>query len=303
MVKIVHARIDENGQIMGGKPGDQTGKEVCKQDFYEDAWTYVFRPKSKALADKIAKNAEAIAKNDNYGYSQNERYTGWEQAKKHNWDFSKVVIPCSLDCSQLVSSVLNASGVPVTQYLFTWNMKENLQKFKELEVIPYQKGMVLKKGDILLKNGHTVIVVESDEAPAVWVGECYGVQYAPVYAQVYPTGERCSWPTLATGNLFEVIGENGDYYHIRIATTHYGYIRKAYVLRKTEKMIGRVTPKKGAVNVRANAGKDFEYLGTLEVGTQVKICDKKVGADGKPWYYIIYKKRWGFCSAEYIELE
>lgn len=301
MVKIVHARIDENGNIMGGKAGDQTGKEVVKQDFYDADWHIVYRPKEVAIAKQMAKGAEAIAKNDHFGYSQSERYTGYEESRKVNFDFTKVTTACAFDCSSMVMTLIRSAGIDIKRELFTWNMDAPMMQTGQFDKIPYTKGMALKVGDIVLKTGHVVIVVESD-AYDVWIGECYGVVTAPVYAQA-AVGKRCSLPTLGTGNLFEVHGESGNYYEIHIAGGHVGYLNKKYVLRKTEKMIGRVTPKKGAVNVRANAGKDFDYLGTLEVGTQVKICDKKVGADGKPWYYIIYKKRWGFCSAEYIELE
>jgi len=42
---IVHARINEKGTVTGGKPGDQTGKEICVSDFYtyKGGWDYHFR--------------------------------------------------------------------------------------------------------------------------------------------------------------------------------------------------------------------------------------------------------------------
>ena len=45
--QIVHASINENGGITGGKPGDQTGKEICVRDFYvpDCKWTYHIRYK------------------------------------------------------------------------------------------------------------------------------------------------------------------------------------------------------------------------------------------------------------------
>lgn len=33
--KIVHASINEKGTVIGGKTGDQTGKEICIRDYYE----------------------------------------------------------------------------------------------------------------------------------------------------------------------------------------------------------------------------------------------------------------------------
>lgn len=302
MVKIVHARIDENGNIMGGKPGDQTGKEVVKQDFYDSDWHTVYRPKEVAIAKQMAKGAEAIAKNDHFGYSQSERYTGYDEARKVNFDFNKVATACAFDCSSMVMTLIRSAGINIKKELFTWNMDAPMMQTGQFDKIPYTKGMALKVGDIVLKTGHVVIVVESD-AYDIWVGECYGVVTAPVYATASETGKRCSWPTLGTGNLFEVIGESGGFYKIRIATAHVGYIRKQFVLRKTTKMIGYVSKTLGAVNVRANAGKSYEQLGTLEAGAKVEICDTKKAANGADWYYIKFGDGYGFSSARYIKVK
>ena len=50
------ARIDENGHISGGKPGDQTGNEVSTQAYYvhSKGW-YCLRPKSITVANAIQK--------------------------------------------------------------------------------------------------------------------------------------------------------------------------------------------------------------------------------------------------------
>lgn len=58
------ARIDENGHISGGKPGDQTGNEVSTQAYYvhSKGW-YCLRPKSIAVANGIANYAYTAAQN------------------------------------------------------------------------------------------------------------------------------------------------------------------------------------------------------------------------------------------------
>lgn len=40
---IVHASINENGKATGGKPGDQTGREICTRSYYNKPWNYVLR--------------------------------------------------------------------------------------------------------------------------------------------------------------------------------------------------------------------------------------------------------------------
>lgn len=41
--RIVHASINEFGKITGGKPGDQTGKEICVRSYYNKPWISVLR--------------------------------------------------------------------------------------------------------------------------------------------------------------------------------------------------------------------------------------------------------------------
>ena len=43
--KIAHASLNEKGGITGGKPGDQTGKEICIRNFYTPSygWKYHMR--------------------------------------------------------------------------------------------------------------------------------------------------------------------------------------------------------------------------------------------------------------------
>jgi hypothetical protein len=41
--QLVHASINENGKIVGGKPGDQTGKEICVRSYYNHPWNSILR--------------------------------------------------------------------------------------------------------------------------------------------------------------------------------------------------------------------------------------------------------------------
>lgn len=51
--KIVHAAGNEYGKATGGKPGDQTGREICVANYYNASWGVVLRYKEQ--------NAEAPA--------------------------------------------------------------------------------------------------------------------------------------------------------------------------------------------------------------------------------------------------
>lgn len=305
MAKIAHATKNEIGTITGGQLGDQTGLEVMVQDFFEYGWTKVFRPKNPTAADKLAKYAEIIAKNDHVGYGQgSDRYTMYLAAKALNYDFKAISTDCATDCSQLIATICIACGMTVSPYMYTGNEEGCLDQTGEFHKLMYDFGMDLKRGDILLTTtrGHTAIVVEGsfpDHLPK-WVGEAYGMQYIPVYADYRKESERATWPTLAAGNLFDVCDETVNFYFVRIAGEHFGWVQREYVLRKTEKESGRVT---SAVHVRTNPGGSFKSLGILEQGESVKICDVKKAANGADWYYIRYRDGWGFSSAKYIKKE
>ena len=71
--KVVSASINEKGTIKGGKPGDQTGKEIRIRDYYNFPWTHVLRFKvkkttkisaSKAINYKVTAKSGLNVRND-----------------------------------------------------------------------------------------------------------------------------------------------------------------------------------------------------------------------------------------------
>lgn len=164
--KFASASIDEHGKAMGGKAGDQTGKEVKIQDYYlnKKGWR-VFRPKSAQDAEKIAYDAESAALNNKIGYDQGQRQTLYNAAEKVGFDCAKVTTPCETDCSALVRVCLAYAGINVPANFRTYNEPNYLLKtgvFEELTEAKYTKsGNYLRRGDILVTptQGHTVVVI------------------------------------------------------------------------------------------------------------------------------------------------
>ena len=69
MVTIGSARIDENGNIIGGMAGDQTGREVCTEAYYVHKLGWVMlRPKDPKMAIRLAKAMMDACSNKNIGY-------------------------------------------------------------------------------------------------------------------------------------------------------------------------------------------------------------------------------------------
>ena len=54
-VRIGHSSIDENGKISGGSLGDQNGREVRLDRWWNGGWTLLLRPVSQNTAEKMAK--------------------------------------------------------------------------------------------------------------------------------------------------------------------------------------------------------------------------------------------------------
>ena len=164
-IKIGHASIDENKRVHGGVAGDQNRKEVYTRLWYNKPWTSVIRAKDSAAAEKIAKAMEQACANDKIGYDQYQRTTLYTQAKACNWDLSKITTACECDCSSLVAVCVNAAGIPVSKDIYTGNQKAALEATGKFDVYTASKYTgspnYLKRGDILLGDGHTVIVLEN----------------------------------------------------------------------------------------------------------------------------------------------
>lgn len=175
-VIIAHASIDENKSIKGGTVGDQTGKEVCTRSWYNKPWGCVIRFDNAKMAEKVAVAMEMAAKNDHIGYDQDQRNTLLKEARKHNYDISKVNVDCETDCSALVSVACMYAGIPesvLTLYgncATTRTLKGILKSIGEVSIfttpVYTTKADRLKRGDILLKEGsHVAVVISTDGNP------------------------------------------------------------------------------------------------------------------------------------------
>ena len=161
---IGHASIDERGKAAGGAAGDSTKKEVCTRSWYNGNWHTVLRPKSRTLAEKSAKACEAACANDNLGYDQGGRNTLYPQAKAVNFDLSKITTPCECDCSSLmhVCAIAGGANIPYgSNGLTTRNMVAAFVNSGDYEKLTASKYLTsdkyLKRGDVLVKTGHTAM--------------------------------------------------------------------------------------------------------------------------------------------------
>lgn len=166
-VRVGSARIDENGNAHGGKAGDQTGKEVSRQNWYKSSkgWR-VFRAIDRNVALKIADAMDAACDNEKIGYDQWQRNTLYAKAEAVGFDVSKVKTACETDCSALVRVCCAWAGIKGLPKDFrTGNMPKNLLAtgaFVEKKGSKYtDQSNYLGRGDILVTktSGHTVVVL------------------------------------------------------------------------------------------------------------------------------------------------
>ncbi len=167
-INIGHASIDENGKIIGGSAGDQTGKEVCARSYYmhSKGW-YLLRPKEVAHAIAIAEAMLRACNNPYIGYDQGNRLG----IIKYGTD-TKTKTEC--DCSSLVRQcVIEGTGKDPSNFT-TANEVSKLEATGLFEkAVAVTTNTVLYDGDILVTKtkGHTVIVVSGN--PRTTTAEVY----------------------------------------------------------------------------------------------------------------------------------
>ena len=160
------AAWDENHNARCGKKGDQTGGEVHTGPWWYFGQNCVIRPKTAALADKIADVMKTLADNDLVGYDQGNRTSLYNELKKINFKYDQLAVKCECDCSALVAAAVNCAGVRISPNAWTGNLWDCLRetgKFTRLTGATYTTTDVnLKRGDIVLNEQSHVIVALQD---------------------------------------------------------------------------------------------------------------------------------------------
>lgn len=163
------ARIDENGKISGGKPGDQTGNEVSTQPYYVHSKGWIcMRPKSVADANAIAEAMMQACKNNNIGYCQGHRTNVIEQLRKSG-SLAKISVKTEADCSSLVRACCIQAGFDPGNFNTSFEVSALKLTGRFMEPITVTSNTELYNGDILATKtkGHTIAVVSGNPRQAV----------------------------------------------------------------------------------------------------------------------------------------
>ena len=164
------ASIGENGKAVGGKKGDQTGKEVRVAPYYYFGQNKCIRIRNPSKQKKVAEVAKFLAFSNVVGYAQNTRTTLHNACKSYDWnwklikqDILKGTFPlCNTDCSGYYAVCVNiAYGKEIlasdstTRNLVNRCIVTNKTKFKLTKQCPPKKW---KKGDAPIKEGKHIII-------------------------------------------------------------------------------------------------------------------------------------------------
>lgn len=159
------ASIGENGKATGGKPGDQTGREVKIGNYYNFGQIEVIRFNKSYYGRRAGKIAKWLANDNATGYNQSSRNTLFNLAEECGWNFKKLKKALkskkvNTDCSAFASTVINLAfkkrviGCATTGTITDACRKSG--KFKVLSVSQASKKW--HKGDMPNKPyGHIII--------------------------------------------------------------------------------------------------------------------------------------------------
>lgn len=258
--KIAHASINEKGGTIGGKEGDQTGREICTRDYYEptykdgnNGWDAVLRPASAEIGDKASTMAEQIASDDSHGY---------DQIKRWGPDF---------DCSSLVIEIYEELGVPVKTRgaTYTGNMFGVFKKcgFTEVKFTDTPQTAPQTPQDAPNTSDGSIYVVKKGDTLGV-ISARFGVSVADMVKanpfikdpdKIY-VGDKLRIPTKSE------------------AITYAGKVRTFHG---------------SPLNIRAGQGINYVKIGTLANGSAVTTTSKT-----GEWLKLA--DRPGFVSSKYI---
>lgn len=317
MIRIAQAASSEYGTAWGeppnqrrtgvtaAKPGGNLDGELNIVKFATNGWTLVYRPVNPNIAERIAWIMErAVANGGHIGYGQNNgRYprTGVFDAlmMMEAPDPLQINDLVNCDCSSLVGAAVYFSGVymPELRNMNTSTERDILKRsnqFIELsDKTLLQSAVGIQRGDILWKQGHTAVCLDTDQTretiPAK-VTNCIaanlrtgpGTQYAIV--KPITAGKRCEIVSTASNGWHQVYIDGG-----------YGYISPKYcVPLPTATATGDVWMRKGA-------GKDKAEIQVIPKGATVYLTGETEKVNLTTWYRAIYTGREGMVSGKLLK--
>lgn len=336
---ISNSGSDENGNIKGGKAGDQSKKEWYLRKWYSRPWTCVLRFPDIIVGTLIAQLGIDAALNDRIGYDQGQRDTFWREVRKAGYLPAKITTPCEEDCTAGVNGLVHCAAylleipelkkIPETGVRSS-NMRRLFKAagFKVLTDSKYLKsGDYLLPGDILLYDNHhgatnvtcgkkvrgsytyRDIIDNLDEYRGKVDPEPDGLKRGDSGPEVEAMQQLLlKWDP----NCLPEYGADGDFgqetedavkaFQKAKGLPVTGIYDEATEKALMETVCGWVVITGGSVNVRAAPGTEAKDIGTVHKGDRLPYQGVTQQAGGRDWYLIIYENQNGWVSSKYAEL-
>jgi len=171
VVQIAHGKSDENFGIKGLQPRDQTGKEVCIENWKDSDWEFYIECLDSSMAERAVAFAIKIANDADFGYSQDNRWSAWNSIKANGYNIDGAF--GDLDCASFVIIVYILAGLKIAASGYTANIKrifEATGKFRVYTDEPHlRQASYAKKGSLYLRpktserGGHVCIVINDGQ--------------------------------------------------------------------------------------------------------------------------------------------
>lgn len=169
-IKIVHAKMDENGRTDGPIVGDQTGKEIFSERFYLNDSKYLLICRDRSIAARALQFMIQIAEDDAYGYSQ---------GSKARWSGYKSIVANGLrveggsgsfDCASIIITAYILAGLKIKPEGYTGSMLSTFKAtgmFDIYEGAPYttsdeyaQAGCLYLRPKTSTRGGHVFMAMQ-----------------------------------------------------------------------------------------------------------------------------------------------
>ena len=318
MLRLAQAASSEYFTEYGTPPNQRRtdGKldgELNVVNFY-GGWEYCFRAKDKAIADKIAWMMEGAVENgDHFGYGQDSlksdggrypRTSAFDALyKMTKADPRKVTTLVNCDCSASSGFSVYFAGIyePKLRTMWTGTEREVLmgtgQFIEIVDPLLLELGTGLRRGDVLLKAGHTAIAIDDDDHHdtfPVMIGNCYMSRVRSGPGTEYETVEIVKAGTILDAEGTANSADGFPWYRVLMEDMA-GYTSSAYANPLPE---GKCT---GDTWLRKEPGKKGEQIIVIPKGATPYLTGAAKTVNLRKWYECIYGGHRGWASSLYVK--
>lgn len=315
MLRLAQASSSENFSEYGTPPNQRRtpGKldgELNVVDFY-GGWQYVFRPKDETMAENIADFVLGAVENAKFiGYGQDSlksdggkypRTTLFDALFNMSYaDPRKVNTLCNCDCSSLIGCALFfAAYIRNPDFRTMWTGTERKMimdsgKFIELtDPMLLEIGTGLKRGDILLMEGHTACAIDSDDHR-----DTFPVMIDNCSKSRIRTGPGVEYDTMQVVSKGDILNAEGTaldtdgfpWYRVQCGIM-VGYTSSAYATPLPQ---GKCT---ADTWLRKGAGTSKAKVIVIPKGARPYLTGNQKKVSLRTWYEVIYGGHRGWASS------